>query len=177
MSTVQTNHQTGGVGVSEGISPRSSNSRPLHRIRDVRQQQCVSLRSAARKLNRSVPEIRLQEDARSDLRISELLQWQHLLDVPLSDLLVDSDGPLSAPVCKRASLLRVMKTAKAIQESAHDVSVKRLARMMTEQLIEIMPELAGVSAWHTVGQRRTQDEVGRIAERTVPDNFFNDVPH
>jgi len=120
-------------------------------------------------------EVRHQEDAHSDLRISELLQWQHILDVPLSDLLVDSGSPLSAPVRKRANLLRVMKTAKAIQESAHNVSVKRLAKMLVEQLVEMMPELAEVSAWHSIGQRRTQDEVGRIAERPVPDNLFNDA--
>ena len=68
-----------------------------------------------------------------------------------------------------------MKTAKAIQESAHNVSVKRLAKMLIEQLVEMMPELAEVSAWHSIGQRRTQDEVGRIAERPVSDNLFNDA--
>ena len=40
------------------------------------------------------------------------------------------------------------------------------------QLVELMPELEGVSAWHAVGQRRTLDEVGRVAERRMPDHLF-----
>ena len=33
--------------------------------------------------------------------------------------------------------------------------------MLIEQILEIMPELADVTPWHTVGQRRTLDDVGR----------------
>jgi hypothetical protein len=32
-----------------------------------------------------------------------------------------------------------------------------------------MPELAEVSSWHTVGQRRGLEEMGRIAEQTIAD--------
>ena len=122
-------------------------------------------------------EVRAQEEPAADLKISDLLKWQEILEVPLSDLLVDTQGPLSEAVSQRASMLRVMKTAKAILESAQDDSIKRLANMLVEQLTQIMPELAEVSAWHTVGQRRTQDEVGRIVERSIPDSFFNDGSH
>ena len=128
-------------------------------------------------MNLSVQEIREQEDATFDLRISELLKWQEVLDVPLADLLIDSEGPLSEPVCERANMLRIMKTAKAIREGAHTRSILRLADMLIDQLVEIMPELASVSAWHTVGQRRTQEEVGRIVERSIPDSFFTDSSH
>jgi hypothetical protein len=38
-----------------------------------------------------------------------------------------------------------------------------------------MPELQDVAAWHSVGQRRTQDEMGRIAEQTIPDTFVRDA--
>ncbi|MGI9430379.1 MAG: hypothetical protein ACR2NM_17080 [Bythopirellula sp.] len=124
-----------------------------------------------------IQEVRAQEDATTDLRISDLLKWQAILEVPLADLLTDNNGPLSEPVGNRASMLRVMKTAKAIQESTGDDSVKRLANMLVEQLVQIMPELAEVSAWHTVGQRRTQEEVGRIVERSIPDSFFTEGSH
>jgi len=178
MSNVEYNNvETGGVDVSGGIMPMSSNSRPLHRVRDVRQQQGVSLRSAARKLDLAVHEIRLQEDPRHDLKVSDLLRWQQVLEVPLSDLLIDNDAPLSEPVCKRASMLRVMKTARAIQDTAHDPSVRRMANMLVAQLVDMMPELEEVAAWHTVGQRRTQEEIGRIAERPISDNFFSDNSH
>ena len=47
--------------------------------------------------------------------------------------------------------------------------------MLVGQLIDLMPELAEVSAWHSVGQRRTQDELGRIAEQSLPDSVFGDM--
>lgn len=177
MSTVEYNFEMNGVSVSRRISPTAPKDKQLHRIHEVREQQGTSLRSVARKLNLPMQEVRAQEETSTDLRISDLLKWQEILEVPLSDLLVDTQGPLSDAVGSRASMLRVMKTAKAILETAEDDSVNRLARMLVEQLVQMMPELAEVSAWHTVGQRRTQDEVGRIVERSIPDSFFNEGPH
>jgi len=180
MSTINYDHgfETPGVNVSRAISgSRRQAPMTYHRIAEVRQQQGVSLRSVSRRLDMSVQDVRHQEDSSADLKISDLLKWQQVLEVPLSDLLVDTEGPLSDPVFRRAAMLRVMKTAKAIQESAQDRAVTRLATMLIDQLVHLMPELTDVSAWHTVGQRRTQDEVGRIVERTVPDNLFNDPAH
>ena len=145
MSTVNYDHSfdTSEVDVSSAISgSRRQPPRPLHRISEVRQQQGASLRSVSRRLDMSVREIRDQENACTDLRISELLKWQEILEVPLADLLIDSEESLSDPVSRRASLLRVMKTAKAIQETARDRSVRRLATMLVEQWVHIMPELA-----------------------------------
>jgi hypothetical protein len=122
-------------------------------------------------------EVRAQEQPNSDLTLSQLLRWQTVLEVPLADLLVDSSGPLSAPVSQRARMLRLMKTAMALQEASHEPPVQRLASMLISQLVELMPELKEVSAWHSVGQRRTQDEMGRIVERTIPDNFFGDAAY
>ena len=175
MSTVEYNYQANGMNAPRPVAPPNEGSRKLHRIREVRQQQGTSLRSISRRLNLSIQQSREQEEAGTDLRISDLLRWQEILEVPLADLLVDSNGPLSPPVHSRASMLRVMKTAKAIEEAAKDHSVARLANMLVAQLVQIMPELADVSAWHSVGQRRTQDEVGRIVERSIPDSFFNDT--
>lgn len=174
MSTVEYNFEVNGVSVSRRVASVPPAAKKLHRLGEVREQQGTSLRSVARKLNLPIQEVRAQEDATSDLKISDLLKWQEILEVPLADLLTDSNGPLSEPVGNRASMLRVMKTAKAIQESTTEDPIKRLANMLVEQLVQIMPELAEVSAWHTVGQRRTQDEVGRIVERSIPDSFFND---
>ncbi len=174
MSTVEYDFEMKGISISRRANPSAANGKNLQRIHEVREQQGTSLRSVARKLNLPMQEVRAQEEPGADLRISDLLRWQAILDVPLADLLVDNQGPLSEPVGTRASMLRVMKTAKAILESAEDDSVNRLAKMLVEQLVQIMPELAEVSAWHTVGQRRTQEEVGRIVERSIPDSFFND---
>jgi transcriptional regulator with XRE-family HTH domain len=146
--------------------------RALHRIAEVRREQHVSLRSAARATG--IPEhvLRRQEKPDSDLTLSELRAWQESLQVPLEDLLVEPERPLSRPVMERARLVRLMKTAAAIREITDSERVDRLAQTLVEQLIEIMPELAEVSPWHAVGQRRTLDEYGRTAERTFPDQLL-----
>ena len=159
-----------------GPSTNGSN-RPMHRISEVRQEQGVSIRSAARRMGVSMQDVRSQEEPTADLKLSQLHQWQEVLEVPLADLLIDSNGPLSTPVSQRARMLRVMKTVKALEESANEPPVKRLTEMLITQLVEVMPELKDVSAWHSVGQRRTQDEMGRIIERTIPDSFFGDASY
>ena len=180
MSTVEYNFELGGLQ-SPVPSPLASTAKaakqPMHRIAEVRQEQGVSVRSAARRLGLSMQEVRAQEEPTNDLRLSELHHWQKVLEVPLADLLLDSCGPLSTPVSQRALMLRVMKTVRALAESTHEPPVQRLASMLITQLIEVMPELKEVSAWHSVGQRRTQDEMGRIIERTIPDSFFGDTSY
>lgn len=174
MSTVEYNFDVHGVSVSRRVTSVTNSAKSFHRICEVRQQQGTSLRSVARKLNLPMQEVRAQEAPTTDLRISDLLRWQEILEVPLVDLLNDTQAPLSQQVGTRASLLRVMKTAKAILEGSQDESTTCLANMLVRQLIQIMPELEEVSAWHSVGQRRTQDEMGRIVERSIPDSFFGD---
>jgi hypothetical protein len=180
MSTVEYNFDIGGfqTPAPSPVSPAGNSTKQLmHRISEVRQEQGVSVRSAARRMNVSMQDVRSQEDPTSDLRLSQLHLWQEVLEVPLADLLIDNDGPLSTPVSQRARMLRVMKTVKALAESAHEPPVKRLIEMLITQLVEVMPELKDVSAWHSVGQRRTQDEMGRIIERTIPDSFFGDASY
>lgn len=145
---------------------------PMQRIREVRKQQGVSVRSVARRTGMEPRRIREEEDPRSDLRVSELRRWQKALDVPLIDLLEDMDEPISRPVLERARLVRIMKTAQAIVEKAKDAPTQRLSQMLVEQLQELMPELKDVGAWHSVGKRRSMDDIGRIGEETVPDDFF-----
>ncbi|TWU28552.1 helix-turn-helix transcriptional regulator [Bythopirellula polymerisocia] len=182
MSTVEYNYDNNGFEVPvPRTNPKADHSAqpaqaPItyHRIQEVCAQQGATTRALSRKMDIGVNEIREQENPHTDLRISDLLRWQKVLEVPLVDLLVDNEGPLSEPVTRRANMLRVMKTAKAIQESTHDRSVKRLADMLVSQIAEIMPELSDVSAWHTVGQLRTQNDLGRIVERSIPDSFFTE---
>jgi transcriptional regulator with XRE-family HTH domain len=159
---------------SETHVPVGGQARVLHRIADARRRQGVSLRSVARRMNKSAEQVRRLEEPTSDMLVSELYEWQQALEVPIADLLVDSDAPLSEPVLTRARLLKIMKTVRAIRESTKCVSIDRMAGMLEQQLIEVMPELQDVSAWHSVGQRRSHDELGRTAERVIPDSFFSD---
>jgi transcriptional regulator with XRE-family HTH domain len=155
------------VPIADAVSHR-----PLQRIREIRQQQGLSLRTCARRMQATVQQIRHQEEDDADMMLSDLYRWQRALEVPVVDLLVDLDAPLSAPVLQRARLLKMMKTALAIRESSEDDSVRRLAQTLADQLVEIMPELKDVSPWHTVGQRRTLEELGRIAEHVIPERIL-----
>ena len=143
----------------------------LHRIQEVRRLQGMSLRTAARQLGTDIRSIRAQEQATSDLRLSDLYRWQQTLDVPVSELLVEDDDPLSRPVAERAKMVKTMKTARSLLETAPAGPVRRMAENLVEQLLDLMPELKEVSGWHTVGQRRSLDELGRIAEQPISDDF------
>jgi transcriptional regulator with XRE-family HTH domain len=139
----------------------------MHRIRTVRRLQGVSLRSAARQIGLDVRRLRAQENESTDLHISDLLRWQKALDVPVSELLEEPDTQLSRPVLERARMIRLMKTAQAILERSNSTPIRRMAEMLINQLVEIMPELKHIGAWHSVGQRRSLSELGRIAEHTI----------
>ncbi|MCI0360852.1 MAG: helix-turn-helix domain-containing protein [Planctomycetaceae bacterium] len=146
--------------------------RPLHRIQDVRRLQGMSLRTAARQLGTDVRAIRAQEQASTDLRLSDLYKWQRALDVPVGELLVEDDEPLSRPIRERAQLVKIMKTARSLAETVNSSSAQRMAENLIEQLQDLMPELAEVSPWHSVGQRRGLDEMGRIAEQPIADDLI-----
>jgi transcriptional regulator with XRE-family HTH domain len=148
--------------------PASGVPSRMHRIATVRRQQGVSLRTASRQLQADVGTLKQQEDETQDLRLSEIYRWQQVLGVPIDELLVDAGSDLSRPILERARLVRIMKTVKALMEVAGSPAVQRLVENLEMQLVELMPELKEISAWHSVGQRRSLDDVGRIMERMIP---------
>lgn len=154
-----------GASVSNGpSSPQPSGSQPrvpLHRLAEVRIRQGVTRRTMARRMNVDVRTVKREEDPYNDLPLSVLYRWQRALQVPLVELLSDIEEPLSAPVLQRARLLRMMKTARAIQVRAKQPSVRYLADMLIQQLLEIMPELEGVNPWPG-GRSRKKDTLGEI---------------
>ena len=153
----------------EAVPPRSGD---LHRIAEVRRQQGVTLRNVARRLGIPLPAVRRQEQPDCDLRLSDLLRWQEVLEVPVAELLVEAEGQLSGPVLERSRMVKLMKTAAAIRDRANDPAVERMVTMLVEQILEIMPELADVTPWHSVGQRRTREELGRTARMVVSEEMF-----
>ena len=140
---------------------------PLHRIQEVRRLQGMSLRTAARQLGTDIRSIRAQEQASTDLKLSDLYRWQRALDVPVAELLADCDEPLSRPVRERAQMVKLMKTARSLLETTPEGPARRMAENLVEQLLVLMPELKEVSSWHTVGQRRSLDEMGRVAIQPI----------
>ena len=160
--------------VDSEVTNADSANPEKHRIAEIRRRQGVSIRSAARRMGVSMERVRREEQADSDLSLSDLARWQRALDVPLIDLLVDNDAPVSSPVLTRAKWLKLMKTIKALLEVSPSMTVTRMVKMLESQVLEVMPELEDVGAWHSVGQRRTQDELGKIAEQPVPGSFASD---
>jgi len=152
-----------------------ANHRALHRIGAVRRLQGISRRTLARRLNVDVAGIRRQEEETNDLPLSVLYEWQKVLDVPVAELLVESEDALSQPLMQRAQLVRLMKTALAILEQANSKITRTMAQSMVDELVKVMPELQGISAWHAVGKRRRLDELGIAAIRTMSEDIFIDL--
>jgi len=156
-------------------SPDDATVRPLHRLGEVRQQERLTLRTIARQMHESLRDIRRQEDPRSDIALSTLYQWQEVLGVPIADLLVEpKDNELSSPVDKRARMVRIVKSARSLEEMVSDEQTQRMVARLLEQILEIMPELATVSPWNLIGERRTEDDLGIAAMRSFPDDMFAD---
>ena len=146
--------------------------RPLHRLAKVRHRQGITRRTLARRLNIDVDTVKHQERPTTDMPLSTFYAWQEVLDTPIAELLVESGESLSAPVLRRAQMVRLMKTAGAILERAQQLPIRRMAQTLIDQLCEAMPELKTVSPWHAVGHRRTSDELGQAAYRRIPTDAF-----
>lgn len=138
----------------------------LHRIAEVRKSQGLSERSFCKRLNIDLQKLRELEDPHRDLSISELMQVQAALEVPLAELLEDSNS-LARPIQERAKLVRIMKTVAAIEESPLATRPKRLVTMLREQMVELMPELAEVGSWPQFGSRRSASSVARVLEQEI----------
>jgi transcriptional regulator with XRE-family HTH domain len=147
----------------------------LQKLSAARRRQGLSVRCVAQRLGRTVGEVRAQEEEHADILISELYRWQIALEVPLEELLEEPEDSLSPRVLARARLLKVMKTAMAIRRQARTESQRRLSTLLIEQLLEIMPELKEVSGWPAVGHRRRANEVGRIGENPVSEDWLHEA--
>ena len=163
-----------GVGAVQDVAVPATGSQPLQRLAAVRRQQGLSRRTVARRLNIEIEQVRQQESESSDLPLSMVYAWQKVLEVPVAELLVEAGDALTSPVLKRSQLVRLMKTVLAISEQTKQESVRRMVQTMVGQLVEIMPELANVSAWHTVGKRRRLSELGVAAQRRLGEEVFVD---
>jgi transcriptional regulator with XRE-family HTH domain len=157
--------------------PATSGQQPrkLHRLRDARLRQGHSVRYVAQRLGQTTNEVRAQEEEHSDITISELYRWQAVLDVPIEELINDPQDTLSTRVQTRARLLKVMKTAMAIRRKAEAEEERNLVRQLIEQLIEIMPELKEVTGWPATGHRRTTEDLGRIAQNPISDDWIHEA--
>ena len=156
--------------------PAALARRQLQKLGAARRRQGLSVRCVAQRLGRTVSEVRAQEDEHADIFISELYRWQAALEVPIEELLRRARRlALAARADAGPACCKVMKTAMAIRRQARSEAERRLARLLIEQLLEIMPELKEVSGWPAVGHRRRADEVGRIGENPISDDWLHEA--
>ena len=147
---------------------------PLHRLGEARRQEDLTRRTVARHLGITAEEVERQECTTTDLPLSVLHKWAKALGLPVAELVEEPDTLLSTPLFNRAHMVRVMKTAMAILERTGNPQTKRLAQTMVDQLMEIMPELRGISVSPAVGKRRSRDELGIVAQRCLSNAVFMD---
>ena len=152
------------------LSVRPESAQRLHRISEVRRSQNVSLASIAQQLGIPVATAREQEQPESDMLLSQLHLWQKFLGVPVAELLIDLDDYPDNPIRRRGQLVKVMKTVRTILERAQEAPIKLLAQTLSDQLIEMMPELEHVHSWPSVGQSREAKDLGQAAYRRFDAN-------
>lgn len=147
----------------------------LHRITEVRQSQNLSIACLARRLGKEVAEVREMEQPTTDITLSELYRLSIALDVPVSELLIESNEVPNDPVRNRGLLLRIMKTARTIFEKTQEKRMKNLAQTLIDQLIALMPELEDISSWPDIGQSREFKDCGITVIRRFDAGVVSDM--
>jgi hypothetical protein len=166
--------QINGLHVSGGRRQpiRTIDAVRRHRIDEILQEEGISLRSIAHRMGVTTAQAKSEADPLFDLTLTALHRWQAALGVPIGDLLTPPGMLLSAAIGLRAKLLNAMRTVRSIQLRVDDEPTQALAITLAQQMLEIMPELKSITAWPTVGTRRKLNDFGVIANRTLPDEFF-----
>ncbi len=172
LTTLDGKPTTGEVSVALPPARSPASGRPLQRLGEVRRREGLPRGRIAHRLGVSVRQVEQQEEPSSDMSLSDLYRWQEALGVPAAELLQEPAEELSPPVQLRARLVRVMKTARLIEEMARQTPVRRLVKSLLDQLLEVMPELKETTAWPVVGHRRRQDELGQAFFRRLSRDFF-----
>ena len=147
---------------------RECSASKQHRLAEVMECEGVSPRAMALRLGIPLGELNRRMHPDFDPMLSELYHWGAALGVPIGDLLDEPEESLSESVRRRAELIKVMRTVETLHQRFANSPQQVLTRRLREDLIEIMPELDRVSAWPSVGQRRTMDEYGALAEHPIP---------
>lgn len=149
----------------QGVLPSTVPDRPLHRLAVTRREQNISLARVARKLSLDAAEVQRQETETTDLPLSQLYRWRDILQVPVCELVIEPDEIPNNPIRNRSQLIKMMKTVRTIAETSKEEGIVILARLLIDQLVDLMPELQSVSAWPSVGQAREQRAPGQAALR------------
>jgi len=126
----------------------------LHRLAEVRSRLGVSQEDIAERLAVSIPEVQRQENPETDLCLSQVYLWRNVLETSVGELIVEHEDIPCNPIRNRCQLVKVMKSACSIFEETKESGTRILAARLIADLTKLMPELAEVSAWPTIGRSR-----------------------
>ncbi|MBN2295305.1 MAG: helix-turn-helix transcriptional regulator [Pirellulales bacterium] len=146
-------------------------SAPLHCLRKVRCREAVSRETIAEHLGIDVDTVELIENESTDIPLCLLHEWKKLLNVPIGELLVDTEGAFNAPEKIPAQLTALMRTAITLTRQNRQASVAHMAHNLINQLLEIMPELRQVVNQYGPRQTHPIHEYGLEFE----DNFLDEM--
>ena len=143
--------------MNSGGHPYEASSEPRwHHLRAVRRRENVTVRTMAKRLGVTVPEVKRQEQGSLDIKLSTLMAWASALEIPAAELLGKVRPGLAPDLALRANLIRTMKTIRAIQESAQDTALQPLADALVDEMLEQYPELDDVKPWPQFGSRQVR---------------------
>lgn len=145
-----------------------------HRIRQAMHANSISRRALATRLGITEGQVDELIDPDGDLTLSQLVAIRDALGLPLVELLDLPFAPYESPIGERAAMVRVMKGIKALAELDPTPQQAIVIDNAVAELTRLMPELAHVSAYQSVGQRRTTDELSPREERPV-DTFGEEL--
>jgi len=155
---------------TENIVKLASATAPvvMHRLAEVRRAKGMPCRVLAERLGISVQELRVKEES-ADVPISTLCYWASVLDVPITELVVEPDKSFAPTRLPRLKAARLMEVAAKLRDRSRRASIQRLAQTFVEQLTEILPDLEQVAQKNHRQPRRSgrppRTAVPRLSER------------
>ena len=122
-----------------------SSSEELNRIRKVRLSQGITIEDAARMMKKSTAATRESQRETADLKLTELYQWAAVLDIDITELIVDENFPPSARIsAHRLMLSQWMKAVLTIDEEASQKQIKIFAQRCMQHLLQLRPDLNSI---------------------------------
>ncbi len=139
----------------------------IHRLREVRTNEGVSIRTMTARTGLPASVLRGQEE-QPDISLADFLVWQQALGVPFEELIDPKVEQVADHIRVRAGLIRVMKSVKTLVEQG-GLSKRQttMVENVIHQLNEIMPELSDVDGWPQYGARRGLADLSRIEAQVI----------
>ena len=143
----------------------------MHRLAEVRRAKGVPRRVLAQRLGITVQELRVKEES-ADLSISTLCHWAAVLNVPITELVVEPDESLAPTRLPRSQAARLMKVAAKLRDRSRRRSIQRLAQTFVEQLAEILPDLEQLAQKNHRHPRRSNREPRATVPCRLSEHIF-----